>query len=40
MIKYLELWRELLETNSFELNRAKTEYIECKLSTRRYISEN
>ncbi|KAM1052392.1 hypothetical protein ACFX2A_034585 [Malus domestica] len=28
----LNLWREVLESKSFRLNRSKTEYMECKFS--------
>ena len=28
----LELWRQTLESRGFRLNRAKTEYMECKFS--------
>ena len=28
----LELWRQTLESQSFRLSRAKTEYMECKFS--------
>ena len=28
----LELWRQTLESRDFRLNRAKTEYMECKFN--------
>ncbi|XP_070026694.1 uncharacterized protein [Nicotiana sylvestris] len=28
----LEVWRQALESKGFELNRTKTEYLECKFS--------
>ena len=28
----LELWRDVLESNGFRINRTKTENIECKFS--------
>ena len=35
-----ELWRQTLESQGFKLNRAKTEYMECKFSKQgiRYYS--